>query len=360
MNPSSNCDLSIVIPTYNEKENIEALLYRIRDVLEKSGCNDYEIIVVDDNSPDGTASIVRKIGETDDRIKLIVRTKERGLATAVKEGIKQSKKKFVVVMDADFQHPPELIPDLYETIQEGYDVVVASRYVKGGGVEGWSRLRLAASKTGCLIARMLVRGARKVRDNMSGFFIVKRDSIDLDKLKPKGYKILLEILGRHERLKVKEIPYTFKNRKAGKSKISTNTLVDFLIHVFNISEPLKFASVGLSGVIINLGVMWLSLSLGLSKEISSLLGIELSILSNFTLHEKFTFKGRRDKRYGLPLRLLFYHASSSVSAVTTFTTMLVTSEYMGIHPLLGQFIGILLGFTANYLLSSRVIWLEQH
>jgi dolichol-phosphate mannosyltransferase len=359
LNGTPVCDLSIVIPTYNEKDNIKLLLPRIIEVLENNGCKEFEIIIVDDNSPDGTPDIVKKLSEKDGRIKLVLRTSEKGLATAVKEGLKRASKRYVVVMDADFQHPPELIPDLYRKAVKGYDVVVASRYIRGGGVEGWSRIRLIASKTGCLIARMLVRGARTVRDNMSGYFIVKKSSIDIDRLKPRGYKILLEILGRHNNLKVTEVPYVFKNRLAGKSKISTNTIVDFFVHIFHVSEPLKFAAVGASGVIVNLGIMWILLYYGVIKEISSLAGIEASIISNFILNDRFTFQGREERKYSFFTRLLFYHISSSVSAITTFLTMLLTAEYLGIHPVLGQFIGILLGFTANYLLSSRVIWLEK-
>ncbi len=353
------CDLSVVIPTYNERDNIKLLLPKIIEILEDYGCREFEIIVVDDNSPDGTSEIVKELSLKDNRIKLIVRTDEKGLATAVKEGLKHANRNYVVVMDADFQHPPELIPQLYQKALEGYDVVVASRYIRGGGVEGWSNIRLLASKAGCLIARMLVRGARKVRDNMSGYFIVRKSSIDIERLKPRGYKILLEILGRHSNLRISEIPYIFRNRRAGKSKISTNTLVDFLVHIFNVSEPLKFAIVGASGVIVNLGIMWFLLYYGLSKELSSLAGIEASIISNFILNDRFTFQAREEKKYGFLARLMFYHLSSSVSAITTFLTMLLTTEYLGIHPVLGQFIGILLGFTANYLLSSRVIWLEK-
>ncbi|MCE4615308.1 MAG: glycosyltransferase family 2 protein [Desulfurococcales archaeon] len=359
MTEKSNCNLSVVIPTYNEKENIKLLLPRIIEVLEDYSCKDFEIIIVDDNSPDGTSDIVKELSNEDNRIKLIVRTNEKGLATAVKEGLKQATRKYVIVMDADFQHPPELIPELYQTALEGYDIVVASRYIRGGGVEGWSVIRLLASKAGCLIARMLVRGARGVRDNMSGYFIVRKSSIDIDRLNPRGYKILLEILGRHRDIKITEIPYIFKNRLAGESKISTNTLVNFLVHIFNVSEPLKFAAVGASGVLVNLGIMWFFLYYGLSKELSSLAGIEASIISNFLLNDSFTFQGREEKKYGFLARLLFYHLSSSVSAITTFLTMLLTTEYLGIHPVLGQFIGILLGFAANYLLSSRVIWLEK-
>ena len=355
------CGLSIVIPTYNERENIGKLLDKIIETLESKGCRNFEVIIVDDNSPDETYKIVETYSRRDPRVRLIVRKTEKGLGTAVKKGIEVAANNYVVVMDADFQHPPEVIPLLYEKALEGnYDVVVASRYVEGGGIEGWSKTRYLASRIGCFIARIAVHGARKVRDPMSGFFLVRKNAIDINKLKPKGYKILLEILGRHKELKTSEVPYTFKSRISGRSKVGISTLTDFVTHLFMLSDSLKFATVGGIGALVNLVVMKIVLGLGFGKEVSSIAGIEVSILSNFLANNFFTFKDRiNNARHGFLTRLLLYHASSVFSAFTIFTTMMLTTHYIGLHPIEGQFIGILLGFASNYMASSRVIWHER-
>ncbi len=214
--------LSIIVPTYNERDNISPLIERIGQALGK-GEYDYEVLVVDDNSPDGTAGVAESLSG-DYPVKVIVREGKMGLASAVVEGMRRAEGEVFGVIDADLQHPPELVVQLAQATAEGYDVAVASRYVRGGGIEDWSLLRRIVSKAAILMARPLVRA----RDPVSGCFFLKKEVVaDID-FKPSGFKILLEILvkGKYDRLK--EVPYVFGERARGKSKLGRGEFASYL------------------------------------------------------------------------------------------------------------------------------------
>jgi dolichol-phosphate mannosyltransferase len=348
--------VSIVIPTYNEAPVIRETISRIKNILNKYNYS-YEIIVVDDNSPDGTWKIVEEISNNDSSVRLLRRIGKRGLSSAVVDGAEIARGEYIVVMDADLQHPPEIIPALIrEALRRNSDVVVASRYTRGGGVEGWSALRLLMSRGANLLARLLVPGARRTSDPMSGFFLIKKNIIlsIKNELNLRGFKILFEILSKAGDLKVSEVPYVFRPRAAGKSKLGLLTIVDFIRQIIDNSLITKFAIVGMVGALVNLSVMAAGLMAGLSKELSSILGIETSILFNFVFNERWTFRFNFSK--GWPSRLIGYHGSSLAGITVTFATMELTAEYGVMTPLEGQALGILLGFIANYLLASRGVW----
>ncbi|MEB2836563.1 MAG: glycosyltransferase family 2 protein [Desulfurococcales archaeon] len=349
--------VSVVIPTFNEAEVIERTIAEVSAILKREGI-EYEIIVVDDNSPDGTWRIVEEVSKRDPRVRLYRRIGARGLSTAILDGIKFAKGKYVVVMDADLQHPPRYLPQLIrKALNEGYEIVVASRYARGGGVAGWSRLRLMISKGATLLAKLLVKGARKTSDPMSGFFLVRRDLVlsRIEQLRPRGYKVLLEILARIDNARVGEVPYVFEPRRAGKSKLGFKVMLDYIIHVIELSQLAKFAIVGAGGTVVNLAIMYLLLYIaGLGKAVSSIAGIESGLLWNFVFNEVWTFEA--GFRKGWLARLAAYHASSAGGFLATFLTMYMLSTYMGVNPILGQFIGILVGFIVNYVASSRGVW----
>lgn len=215
--------ISIVIPTYNEKENIIALLDKICKV-----CKDiqFEIIVVDDNSPDKTWELVKKY--KDKRVKLLKREGKLGLASAVIDGFNAAKGDIFVVADADFSHDYDIIPEMIKAVEQGNEFAVGSRFIKGGGIKGWPIKRIIVSKVATLMAKILLKV--KVKDPMSGFFAIRKDVFEKvkDKLNPKGYKILLELLARTKSNKVKEIPYVFKDRIKGKSKLSSKIISEYI------------------------------------------------------------------------------------------------------------------------------------
>jgi len=232
----NKAEVSIIIPTYNESENIIQVLKSIGEHIPKDIAT--EAIVVDDNSPDGTGKIVEDYindaqNKTGYTIGVIHRKTKSGLSSAILDGIQHSSGETVVVMDSDFSHPPKIIPQLIEEIKTSkYDIVIASRYTPGGKVSGWSAKRKLISKTAKGIAKVGL-GINE-SDPMSGFFAFRRKILEGIKLDAIGYKMLLEILVKTKGAKVKEIPYTFTNRVYGYSKLDTSTMLDYVRSVWRL------------------------------------------------------------------------------------------------------------------------------
>src|SRR3989338_1075888 len=217
--------ISIIVPTYNEAGNIKKLVRRIHKAVRK----DYEIIIVDDNSHEKTWKIAGKLGEKYP-VKVVRRKGKLGLSTAVMKGFDEARGEIIGVIDAELSHPPELIPKLVEPIRKNKaDITIGSRYIKGGSVEEWPFFRRLMSKAATLLARPLTAA----RDPMSGYFFMKGKVIEGRKklLKPKGYKILLGILVKGEYNKFREVPYIFRNRNIGKSKIGAKITMNYIQHL---------------------------------------------------------------------------------------------------------------------------------
>jgi dolichol-phosphate mannosyltransferase len=219
--------LALVIPTLREARNIRPLMGRVRAALDPSGIA-YEVIVVDDDSRDGIDEIVAELAQEDPRIRLVVRTSERGLAGAVLRGWAESDAKLLAVMDADLQHPPELLPKLWAELDRGADLVVGSRYAIGGCMRGWKLVRQLISRIAIWMTLPVQRTGIRARDPMSGFFMVRRACIDRIELQKSGFKILLEILARAEIRSVVEVPFNFGRRYAGASKATVGVAIDYV------------------------------------------------------------------------------------------------------------------------------------
>ena len=220
-------NLALTIPALHEAANMRPLLDRIRASLDPLGIN-YEIIVVDDDSRDGTDTIVEDIAKTDSRVRILTRVGRRGLAGAVLHGWQNSDADVLGVMDADLQHPPELLPRLWQALNDGADLVLGSRYAPQGTLHDWNRFRHLISQVSILVTLPLQRPGIRVKDPMSGFFFVRRKAIEGLSLQTGGFKILLEILVRGNLHKVTEIPFDFGNRLAGDSKANIKVAVDYL------------------------------------------------------------------------------------------------------------------------------------
>ena len=216
--------VSVIIPTYNESETIPQIIPQIHASLKAFS---HEILVVDDDSPDKTWEIAQHLAENHP-VRVLRRTQDKGLSQAVIAGLQDAQGALCVVIDADLSHPPSLIPLMVEAItQDGYDIAIGSRIVKGGGVEEWPWYRRLMSWG----ARMMALPLTRVKDTMSGFFVIRRDRIKFNRLTAKGYKILLEILVKCRPLRYKEVPYTFRNREVGTSKLGFNVQVDYIRHL---------------------------------------------------------------------------------------------------------------------------------
>lgn len=231
--------VSIIVPTYNEKENISVLVDRIHKALSEKKI-DYEIIVIDDNSPDGTAEEARRLAEKYN-IKVVVREKRMGLTSAVYEGFKRAAGDLIIVMDADLQHPPESISSLIHALQK-CDIAIASRHVEGGGEIGFPLYRKLVSRGAIILARLLVSNARRVKDPVSGFFGLRRDlALSLRPMVPEGYKVLVEILAQiPPTAKICEVPYLFEARKKGASKLGKRQILAYLKLLWKINKRIIF------------------------------------------------------------------------------------------------------------------------
>jgi dolichol-phosphate mannosyltransferase len=226
----NDISLSIIVPTYNESENIPILISKIYEVLERSQING-EIIVIDDNSPDGTDHIAVKLKEKYINLHVLTRKNERGLSSAVIEGFKTAHGGIYCVMDADLSHPPEIIPKLFELITSGQaELVFGSRYIQGGRIENWSFKRKLISKGAMLLAKIIT----SIKDPMSGFFALKQSVIDGVTLNPKGFKIGLEIIAKGNYDTIIEVPLVFRDRQYGESKLKGRVIREYLYQLLSL------------------------------------------------------------------------------------------------------------------------------
>ena len=364
MNSGQAVELSLIAPTYNEKENITPLVERLHKALSKYS---YELIVVDDNSPDGTSDLAKSLS-SQYPLKVIVRTAERGLASAVVAGFNQARGQVLGVIDADLQHPPEAIPALVEAIRGGADVAIASRYVEGGNIEGWSTKREVISKGAKILATILLPSTREIKDPLAGFFLFKRKVIDGAVLTPTGYKILLEVLVRGNASHVEEVPYTFKERERGESNLTFREQLNYLKHLSrlawydgDVKRFLKFCLVGATGVGVNIGVFWLLTRIAGLREpldlVALIIALEISILSNFALNDLWTF---RDKRTGGPKALVVraakFNMVSAGAVAIYYAVYTPLTRLLGVYDLLALSFAIFVGLIWNFVMNFLWTW----
>ena len=353
--------LSIIIPTYNERENIAPLVARIREAI---GDREYEVLFIDDSSSDGTAEAIEALSATCP-VRVIVRTRERGLASAVVEGIRQARGDLLLVMDADLQHSPELIPELMKVVESGADVAIASRYVEGGSVPGWGQVRRTISKGAIFLAHLLLPLSRKIGDPVSGYFMFRREVASGVRLKPTGYKILLELLmvGKYNR--VAEVPFAFATRSRGESKLTLRQQIHYLKHLLDLMRRtgelgrlFKFLLVGLSGVGVNMGILWLlTEKAGVFYLASEAVAIEISILTNFLLNNRFTFRDRNlPGKRNIFIRLARFNAVSLTGLGVNLGVLWLLTDVAGIYYLLSNLFGIAAAAAWNYLANTWWTW----
>ena len=350
--------VSVVVPTYNERENLPRLVERLHQVLSGKGIS-YEIVVVDDDSPDGTWRVALELAERGYPVRVVRRRGERGLGTAIMRGLLEARGRYIVVMDADLQHPPEAVPRLLEeAMGSGAELVVASRYAPGGGVAGWSRWRLLVSRVAGFLAHLLLPESRRTSDPMSGFFLVTRGLVErVKERRPGSWKVLLELLV--EARSVSEVPYVFQPRAAGESKLGPREMLDYLLHLLRLSgwRPLRFALVGATGAVVNLATVELAYGeAGLPYQVSLLLGFEAGLTWNYVLHDNWTFRGLRPPgARSLVSYWLRYHAASA-AGLAAYLAVASLLHALGVGPLASAALGIAAGFLANYTLSSLGVW----
>ncbi len=344
-------DLSLEIPTYNEAESLPILVEKLENL-----DLDLEIIIIDDNSPDGTFEVATQLADKYGNIKTLKRPGKLGLASAISDGLKLTSGKYVAVMDADLQHPPETLLKMFDEARKGNDIIIASRYTNKGRTEKFGFLRRITSRGATFLTHALLRETRNVKDPMSGFFIFRRSILDGKAIESSGYKVLLELLVKSgDGAKVTEIPYVFGQRTLGKSKLTVGENVKFISLLLMLSNyrPVKFLAVGLTGVAVNEGLLFLLHTFTpLSLLLAGAISIESSILSNFFLNNLWTF---RDRNLGGWVRgVIKYNLVALPGAIINLLTLLKLSAFT--HYLIANIIGIILAFAVNYLGSELIVW----
>lgn len=357
--------VSVVIPTFNERNNVAPLIARLNAALAGIPA---EIIFVDD-SEDGTPDEIRRQETTLD-VRVIHRRKSErrgGLSTAVLRGIADAHGDYVCVIDGDLQHPPETIPDLLKTaIETNADIVIASRNVEGGssgGLDGPWR-RFLSWSLGMASRALFYEKLRRVKDPLSGFLMVRRGSLDGITLRPVGYKISLEILIRAAGSHVEEVPYTFMERGADETKATMGTGLTFfkhagllLLEVPEVGRFWKFGFVGGTGVAIYLAMLWLlHAQLGLHYLLAWAFASEMAVLSNFTLNRNFTWFERRAEGPGaLPSEAAKYHAASALSVGANFIVFIALTR-AGASVLVAGAVSVWIGVATSFLGAEKFVF----
>jgi dolichol-phosphate mannosyltransferase len=365
-------DLTVIIPTLNEAESIEETITKVDKELKSNNING-EILIVDDNSSlDNTIFILFGLEKKFPNISIIIRQRDHGLSKSLVEGFRNAQADIIQVIDADGQHPPKKIPELYQAILDGNDIAVASRYmgVEGSGVIGLPYHRVVLSWGATQLARIFFPA---ITDSGSGFFAFRKEVIKDAPLKPQGFRMLFEILGKGKWKKVKEIPYILGVRKEGTSKLSSRTVIAYLKQLWELlkysvsteesagHKELKrvatFMLVGLSGVIVNLGTLYLITEwLDVFYIWSGLVGAEASILSNFILNDLITFRDITRKRFSLAKRLVSYHSITIIGTVISVTILYMLTEWLGFWYIVSGFIGLMAAFIWNFSINRISTW----
>jgi dolichol-phosphate mannosyltransferase len=366
----TNIRLSIVLPTYNESTNLGEMIHRLTQVLEDSFSNGYEIIVVDDNSPDRTWELAETLGLKYPSVKVMRRENERGLSTAVIRGWQVARGEVLGVIDADLQHPPEVLLGLTQAMDRGADIAIASRHIEGGGVSDWSLARRFISRAAQVIGLVILPGVvSRVSDPMSGCFLIRRTAIEGVKLSPIGYKILIEVLGRGRCRWINEAPYVFRERVEGESKATHKIYLEYLQHLVRLriftlpfSRFARFAVVGLSGVVVDMGLLFLlsdpsMLGWGLTR--SKLIAAEMAIINNFMWNDVWTFGdiSRAQPQIGQRLRRFGKFQIICFAGLVLNTVLLnLQFNFLGMNRYLANAIAIAVVTGWNFWLNLKLSW----
>jgi dolichol-phosphate mannosyltransferase len=349
--------LSVVVPTKNERGNVALLLERLETVLPTVAM---EVIFVD-ASTDGTAEAIEEMAARSERdVVLLRQVRDRrfsGLGGAVVQGLRAARAPWACVMDADMQHPPELIAELLEQAESGdRDLVLASRYCEHGDARSFGWARAMASRSTTTSARLLFpRRLRNVTDPMSGFFLVRRDAIALDRLRPRGFKILLEILVRNPALRTAEVSFTFGERQAGKSKATVREGLRYLSLLARLRFA-RFGAVGASGLVVNTVLLaTLTDVVGLFYVVSAVIATQGSTLWNFWLSERWVFADRSHKRSRSSRMALFFAMNNAALAIRGPLLILLTSG-LGIHYAVSNVISLVALTLLRFGLADNWIW----
>jgi dolichol-phosphate mannosyltransferase len=360
--PHSGPEVSVIVPTFNERENIAELTMRIGASLRDCA---WEIIYVDDDSPDGTAAFARELATRDSRVRCIQRIGRRGLSTACIEGMLASSAPYLAVIDGDLQHDERLLPQMLTELKAGdLDIVIGSRYTAGGGTGDWSAARVRLSKMGMRLSRMLV--PETLTDPMSGFFMMRRSTFDntVRRLSTIGWKILMDLFASSARpLRFKELPYSFRLRRAGDSKLDSLTawtyamlLLDKLVgHIVPV-RFIAFCIVGAVGVAVHFSILTLLFRLNqLSFFASQAIATVFTMTFNFAVNNVLTYRDQRLQGMGWLKGWLSFNLACGLGACMNVSLASYLNGATGSR-YLAALAGIAVGAVWNYAATKRLTW----
>ncbi len=363
---TGSIELSVVVPTFNERDNIRELVARLEQALTGVA---WEVIFVDDDSPDGTPAEVLALAREDRRVRLLHRIGRRGLSSACIEGMLSSCAPHLAIMDADLQHDETILPQMLEALRErDLDVVIGSRYVPGGSVGTWQGSRHAASVFATKLSALVLRA--DLKDPMSGFFMLRRELLleVAHNLSGIGFKILVDIFATARRpLRFAELPYTFRTRQAGESKLDSVAAWQYIMLLLDKSVgryvPVRFipfALVGGLGIFVHLAVLWVLYDL---SETSFVLGQSaatmVAMTFNFLVNNAFTYRDRRLRGWAMLRGWLSFTVACSVGAIANVgiaTYLFHTTPAGGLWWIVSALAGIVVGAVWNYAVTSVYTW----
>jgi dolichol-phosphate mannosyltransferase len=361
--PGSAASLTVVVPTFNERDNVVELVRRLGEQLQEIA---WEVIFVDDDSPDGTAEVVRSMGRTDPRVRCIHRIGRRGLSSACIEGVMASSAPYVAVMDADLQHDEAILPRMLASLEDStLDIAVGSRYVAGGSIGQWDGSRARISRLATRLSHLVVPATLK--DPMSGFFMMRREAF-LDRarqLSALGFKILTDLFASGSQpLRFVEIPYEFRERQAGQSKLDNQVAMDYVMllldKIFGHVVPVRFlvfAAIGGLGLVVHMAVLLAGFKgAALDFPVAQSLATLVAMVFNFTVNNLLTYRDRRLTGLSWYRGLASFMLACSVGAVANVG---IANYLFGHHSggwVLAALAGVLVGAVWNYALTSFYTW----
>lgn len=361
---------SLVIPTYNESQNIQQIVNLLSQILDGAIPEAYELIVVDDNSPDLTWEIAAALLPEYPQLRVMRRVEERGLSTAVIRGWQVARGEVLGVIDADLQHPPEILLKLWAQIKRGADLAVASRHVEAGGVSEWNVVRRFLSRGAQTLGLILLPGViGRVSDPLSGYFLVRRRCIVGCTMSPLGYKILIEVLARGRVPWIGEVGYVFQERQEGESKVTWKQYVDYLLHLLRlrftlgpVGRFLRFGAVGFSGVFVDMGMLYLlsdPSTLGLALTRSKIIASELAIFNNFLWNDLWTFSDISSRQPGKRKRFQRFLKFNLVCLAGLILNILLLNIFFNVFHInryLANLIAIALVTIWNFWVNLKLSW----
>ena len=359
---------SLIIPTYNEGDNVPEIVNILAQLLDSTIPGEYELILVDDNSPDGTWKIAQDLTTAYPQLRVMRRKTEKGLSTAVIRGWQIAKGKVLGVIDADLQHPPEVLLQLWQEMEQGADLAVASRHVEGGGVSEWSFIRRFLSRGAQMLGLIILPEViGRLSDPMSGYFMVRRDAIAGKSLSPVGYKILIEVAGRGAIRWIGEVGYVFRERQAGASKVTWKQYIEYIQHLLRlrfdlwpIKRFLRFGLVGFSGVFVDLGVFYLLRTvLGLGLTRSAILSSEVAIVNNFLWNDLWTFGDISRRQKGKRRQFRRFLKFNVVCLSGLILNVLIVNflfNILGINEYIAKLVAIALVTLWNFWFNLKLSW----